>query len=75
MQQLKAGMMWPLSIAIGVGLVAAAFGKAWYPTAANLLTGYSFTRIPESSVPYWPFEPWLPVSAAAPGAYLISQMP
>jgi hypothetical protein len=35
------------NVAIGVGLVAAAFGKAWYPTAANLMTGYSFTRVPE----------------------------
>lgn len=63
-------MVWPLPVAIDVGLVAAAFGKAWYPTAANLLTGYSFTRIPELYVPYWPFEPWLPVLVIAPGAYL-----
>jgi len=62
-------------IAIGVGLVAAAFGKAWYPTAANLLTGYSVTRIPELYVPYWPFEPWLPVFVIALGAYMISRTP
>ena len=57
-----------MPVAIDVGLVAAAFGKAWYPTAANFLTGYSFTRIPELYVPYWPFEPWLPVLVIAPGA-------
>ena len=62
-------------LAIGIGLVAAAFGKAWYPAAASLLTGYSFTRIPELYVPYWPFEPWLPVFIIALGAYLISRMP
>jgi DMSO/TMAO reductase YedYZ heme-binding membrane subunit len=63
------------NVAIGVGLVAAAFGKAWYPTAANLMTGYSFTRVPELYVPYWPFEPWLPVFIIALGAYLISRSP
>jgi len=65
----------PANVAIGVGLVAAAFGKAWYPTAANLMTGYSFTRVPELYVPYWPFEPWLPVFIIALGAYLISRSP
>lgn len=63
------------NFAIGVGLVAAAFGKAWYPTAANLMTGYTFTRVPELYVPYWPFEPWLPVFIIALGAYLISRSP
>ena len=62
-------------LAIGIGLIAATFGKAWYPTASNLLTGYSFTRIPELYVPYWPFEPWLPVFIIALGAYLISRTP
>ena len=65
--------MWPLPVAIGVGLVAAVFGNAWYPTAATLLTGYAFIRILELYVPYWPFEPWLPVFAIAPDAYLISR--
>jgi len=65
----------PANVAIGVGLIAAAFGKAWYPAAANLLTGYSLTRIPELYVPYWPFEPWLPVFIIALGAYLISRSP
>jgi hypothetical protein len=43
------------------------------PAAANRLTGYSFTRIPELYVPYWPFEPWLPVFVIALGALLISR--
>lgn len=59
-----------MAFASGVGLIAAAFGKAWYPRVANLLTGYAFSGIPELSVPYWPFEPWLPVLVIAPGAYL-----
>ena len=72
-QQLTPGKAWPLLFAIGVGLIVAAFGMAWYPTAANLLTGYAFTGIPELYVPYWRFEPWLSVFAIAPDAYLISR--
>ena len=58
---------------IGVGLVAASFGKAWYDTAANLMTGYAITRIPETYLPYWPFEPWLPLFIIALGALLTTR--
>ena len=55
----------------GVGIVAASFGSAWREAADELLYGYTFTRIPELYLPYWPFEPFLPLLIIALGAYLI----
>ena len=59
-------------LAIAVGLVAAGTGKLWYPTAERLLTGYSVTRVPELYLPYWPFEPWLPLFVVGLGAMLVA---
>ena len=58
-------------VIIGVGVVAASFGSAWREAADELLYGYTFTRIPELYLPYWPFEPFLPLLIIALGAYLI----
>ena len=58
---------------VGVGLLAASFGAAWYDTADLLLTGYSFTQFPETYLPYWPFEPYLPLFVIAFGAFLTSR--
>ena len=59
-------------IAIAAGLVGAVTGALWYPTAERLLTGYALTSIPETYVPYWPFEPWLPLLLIAFGAWLVA---
>ena len=56
---------------IGFGIVAASFGSAWRETAEELLYGYTFTQIPELYLPYWPFEPFLPLLIIALGSYLI----
>ncbi len=58
---------------IGVGLVAASFGSSWQKTAEQYLTGYTFTRWPELYLPYWPFEPFLPLFIIALGAFLVSK--
>ncbi len=56
---------------VGVGLIAAVLGTVWRPTTAELLYGYEFTRIPELYMPYWPFEPYLPLFVILLGTYLI----
>lgn len=58
---------------VGVGLIAASFGAVWFEAAENLLTGYAITRIPELYLPYWPFEPYLPLFVIALGAFLITR--
>lgn len=58
---------------IATGFLAAGFGSAWYSTAESLLTGYSLTRLPEAYMPYWPFEPWIPVLVIALGTLLLTR--
>lgn len=58
---------------IAVGFVAASFGSAWYGTANRWLSGYTFTELPETYLPYWPFEPWLPLAVIALGSVLVGK--
>lgn len=60
-------------LVIGFGLIAASFGRAWQPASEQYLWGYSFTKIPELYMPYWPFEPFLPLFAIALGVYLLTR--
>lgn len=46
-------------VVFGVG--AASTGLFWQPRAEALLWGYELTRWPELYLPYWPFEPFLPL--------------
>lgn len=55
-----------------VGLLAAALGLAWQKTAEQYLTGYAVTQWPETFLPYWPFEPFLPLFIIALGTYLLT---
>lgn len=57
---------------IAAGSIAAAFGSAWYETADQWLSGYALTRIPETYLPYWPFEPWLPLAVIGLGSFLVA---
>jgi hypothetical protein len=57
---------------VAFGFFAAAFGSLWYGIAERLLTGYAITRIPETYLPYWPFEPWLPLAIIALGTFFIA---
>lgn len=60
---------------IGLGLAVATFGSEWNRIAAETLYGYTFTKIPEVYLPYWPFEPFLPLAVALGGVYLITRYP
>jgi hypothetical protein len=55
----------------GLGVTAATFGSAWRGTTDELLYGYALTRIPELYLPYWPFEPFLPLAVVALGTYMV----
>jgi hypothetical protein len=59
-------------LVVGIGLIAASFGSAWRETADELLTGYAITQIPELYLPYWPFQPYLPLFTIALGAFLVA---
>ena len=56
---------------IGAGFVAAGAGSAWQGTAEQILYGYALTKMPELYLPYWPFEPFLPLAVIMLGVYLL----
>jgi hypothetical protein len=45
----------------------------WQPATEIYLRGHSFTQIPELYLPYWPFEPFLPLFIIAFGVFLITR--
>jgi DMSO/TMAO reductase YedYZ heme-binding membrane subunit len=57
-----------------IGLVATSTGLLWATPTTDLLTGYTITRWPELYLPYWPFEPFLPVFMIAAGIYLTTKV-
>jgi hypothetical protein len=57
-------------VLIGIGLAISIFGSAWKKIAAASLYGYGFTSIPELYLPFWPFEPFLPLAVMLGGIYL-----
>ena len=59
-------------VLIGGGAVAASIGSAWQATAAAYLYGYAITQLPELYLPYWPFEPFLPLAIIMLGTILLS---
>jgi DMSO/TMAO reductase YedYZ heme-binding membrane subunit len=66
--------LWARLIGIGIiafGGMAATFGSAWVGLSEDFLYGYAFTRIPELYIPYWPFEPFLPLFMIALGICLL----
>jgi hypothetical protein len=62
--------VWIGAVLIGFGLIAASSGSIWWESVEEFLTGYSFTRIPELYLPYWPPIPFLPLFIIAAGVFL-----
>ncbi len=56
--------------AVACGIWAASFGAVWRASTTEILTGYAITYLPEKYLPYWPFEPFLPLFVIALGVYL-----
>lgn len=66
----QAALMMLGFVCVAVGLVATSLGSSWQETAEQYLTGYAITRWPELYLPYWPFEPFLPLLIIALGVFL-----
>jgi DMSO/TMAO reductase YedYZ heme-binding membrane subunit len=61
------------SVAILIGLIAAGAGTIWAMPTIELLAGYSITEPLQLYLPYWPFEPYLPIFIIALGAFLTTK--
>jgi hypothetical protein len=57
------------SVIVLIGLVAVGSGSIWAKPSIDFLTGHAFTRLPELYLPYWPFEPYLPIFIIALGTF------
>lgn len=53
------------------GILAAATGSSWQGTTQQALYGYTLTELPELYLPYWPFEPFLPLAFIGLGVLLL----
>ncbi len=61
------------NVIVVIGLVAVGTGLVWAKPTIDLLTGYAITSLPELYLPYWPFEPYLPIFLIALGALLTTK--
>ncbi len=57
---------------IMLGLVAAATGGQWRQTVADLLLAPGWSATLELWLPFWPFEPFLPLFALGIGTWLVT---
>jgi DMSO/TMAO reductase YedYZ heme-binding membrane subunit len=61
------------SVLILIGVIAVGAGSVWATPATTFLTGYAITEPLELYLPYWPFEPYLPIFLIALGALLTTK--
>ena len=61
------------SVVVLMGVIAASAGTVWAKPTIEFLTGYAMTKSMELYLPYWPFEPYLPIFIIALGAFLTTK--
>lgn len=57
---------------VSTGVVVALMTPMWRQLSEDMLSGYALTAFPEKYIPYWPFEPFIPLLIIAFGAWLTS---
>jgi hypothetical protein len=57
---------------VSTGVVVAFLTPMWRQLSEDVLTGYALTAFPEKYIPYWPFEPFIPLLIIALGAWMTS---
>jgi DMSO/TMAO reductase YedYZ heme-binding membrane subunit len=55
---------------VSAGVVVAFITPMWRQLSEDVLTGYALTAFAEKYVPYWPFEPFIPLLIIALGAWM-----
>jgi hypothetical protein len=58
-------------VAVGAGLVGAAFGSVWSPYVYEYLFSLKSVEFADSFMPYFPFVPFYPLLLIVLGAHLI----
>ncbi len=60
-------------VGIGIGLVAATFGLPWQKAAEEFISAYAFSGWLKLYLPYWPFEPYIPLFVILLGVFLATK--
>jgi hypothetical protein len=54
----------------GLGLVMVTFGSPWQKASTQFMSAFEFSEWLERYLPYWPFEPYIPLFVILLGVYL-----
>ena len=55
------------------GVLVAFLTPLWRQLSEDVLTGYPLTSFPEKFIPYWPFEPFIPLFVIALAVYITTR--
>ena len=69
---IPAAFRWTGLALVASGIIVAVITPMWRQFSEELLTGYAITSIPEKIIPYWPFEPFIPLFIIAVGCFISS---
>jgi hypothetical protein len=58
------------AVLIGIGLFAVTFGSSWQKASEAFMSQYASSGWLETYLPYWPFEPYIPLFVILLGTYL-----
>jgi len=61
------------AILIAIGLFAVTFGSSWQKASEAFMSQYASSGWLETYLPYWPFEPYIPLFVILLGAYLFTK--
>jgi cell division protein FtsX len=60
-------------VVMGIGLIVVTFGSAWQKASEEFTSAYAFSEWLELYLPYWPFEPFLPLFVILLGIFLATK--
>jgi hypothetical protein len=57
-------------VVMGIGLIVVTFGSPWQKASEEFTSSYAFSEWLELYLPYWPFEPFIPLFVILLGVFL-----
>jgi hypothetical protein len=60
-------------VVMGIGLIVVTFGSPWQKASEEFTSAYAFSEWLELYLPYWPFEPYIPLFVILLGVSLATK--
>jgi len=60
-------------VVMGIGLIVVTFGSPWQKASEEFMSAYAFSEWLELYLPYWPFEPFVPLFVILLGVFLATR--